>query len=122
MLAITARFYPISVVAMVELVTRLEMQSASVGVLMAALGGGLAQMRRTDSVTVHLTIGQMIAEIGLSGIAGFLTWSAVHGQTDDHFLVWSSCVGAGLVGSAGLDYVIRKSKLKTNDRTDEKDK
>jgi len=106
------KIYVLSLVTATELATRLEIQSASVGVILAALGGGLAQMRRTDAKTIKLTIGQTIAEIGLSGIAGFLTWSAMHGQTDDHFLLWSSCVGAGLVGSAGLDYVITKAKRK----------
>ena len=115
------KLYPMSVIVAVELATRLELQSAAVGVMLAALGGGLAQMRRTDSKTPHLTIGQTIAEIGLSGIAGFLTWSAMHGQTDDHFILWSSCVGAGLVGSTGLDYVITKVK-RTKDGDTEKDK
>ena len=109
-----------SVIVAVELATRLELQSASVGVILAALGGGLAQMRRTDSQAPKLTLGQTIAEIGLSGIAGFLTWSAVHGQTDDHFLVWSSCVGAGLIGSAGLDYIITKAK-RTKDGNSKED-
>jgi len=115
------KLYPMSVVVAVELATRLELQSASVGVILASLGGGLAQMRRTDSKTPRLTVGQTIAEIGLSGLAGFLTWSAIHGQTDDHFLIWSSCVGAGLVGSAGLDYLITKTKRKNDDDDPEKD-
>ena len=115
------KIYILSIVTATELATRLELQSASVGVILAALGGGLAQMRRSDSKTPKLTIGQTIAEIGLSGLAGFLTWSAMHGQTDDHFILWSSCVGAGLVGSTGLDYVITKVK-RTKDGDTEKDK
>ena len=116
------KIYPMAIVIAVELATRLELQSASVGVMLAALGGGLAQMRRTDSKTPKLTLGQTVAEVGLSGVAGFLTWSAMHGQTDDHFILWSSCVGAGLVGSAGLDYLITKTKRKSDDGSSEKDK
>lgn len=118
-MTILVKLYPLAVIASVELVTRLELQSATVGVLIAALGGGLTQMRRADAKTERLTVGQMVAEIGLSGIAGFLTWSAIHGQTDDHFLVWSSCVTAGLIGSSGLDYLINKVK-QNRDRADEK--
>lgn len=110
------------VVAAAGLATVLELQSVVVGVALAALGGGLAQMRRSDSKTTQLTWGQTFAEIGLSGIAGFLTWSAIRGQTEDHFLIWSSCVGAGLVGSAGLDYLITKTKRKSDDGNTEKDK
>ena len=115
-----AKTAPLIVVAAAIIATEAELQSAGVGVALAALGGGLAQMRRSDNKAVRLTLGQFVAEIGLSGIAGFITFAAIHSKTEDMFLVWSSCIASGLVGSAGLNYII--NKVKANDEPTKKDK
>ncbi|MEM9354607.1 MAG: hypothetical protein AAGB04_00200 [Pseudomonadota bacterium] len=106
----TIKIYPVFVIATVEMATRMEIASSVVGVVLATLGGGLAQMRRAESQ--ELTLGQTVAEWGLSAIAGFIAHTTAMQTTSDPWLIWTGCVVAGLAGSSGLakylDYEAKK--------------
>lgn len=104
------KLLPFVMLSTVAIVTAQSVQSCLVGVTLASLGGGLAQMRRVDER--QLTVGQTAAEWGLSGLAGFLTWTAVSKGTEDHWLMWASCLTAGLLGSAGLRVILERAENK----------
>jgi len=103
--------YILAVITATGLATAVEMQSVAIGTLLAALGGGLAQMRRLDNKAITLTMWQTFAEIGISSMAGFLTWSLLNGTTGKHFYIWSACLISGWLGSSGLDWLIRKFRV-----------
>ena len=103
--------YILLAVTATGLATTLELQSVGIGTLLAALGGGLSQMRRLDNKKITLTMWQVVAEIGISAMAGFLTWSLLNGTTGKHFYIWSACLISGWLGSSGLDWLIRKFRV-----------
>ena len=105
--------YWVVLVASVEVATRLEVTSVFVGVILATLGGGLAQMRRADAHS--LTIGQTIAEWGLSGASGFVAHSVTMQVSGDPWGIWSSCVIAGLAGPEGLNRYIASRQVENNE-------
>lgn len=107
-----SKVLPVALVATVEVATRMEITSVAVGVTLAALGGGLSQMRRAEGS--ELTIGQTIAEWGLSGLAGLFAHTATMQATADPWMIWTACVAAGLAGSSGLAKYLDASKNDQN--------
>ena len=97
----------IIVIAAVEIAAAGDVTSNFIGAALAMLGGGLWQMRRTERG--ELTACQIVAEWGLSGFAGFLAHTLAMRSTTDPWLIWTSCVAAGMAGSSGLSKFVEVS-------------
>ena len=94
------KYYPIVIIAAVEIATSWPYASDSVGVVLAMLGGGMMQVRRAEKES--LPIKQVVAEWVLCGLAGFATHAIVISQLDSVRMVWTACIFTGCLGSEGL--------------------
>lgn len=77
-----------------------------VGVALALLGGLAAQLRsvRDNDLTACQIGGELLA----SALGGFIAHSIAIEQVESQRIIWSSCIGIGFLGSAGLRYLVSK--------------